>query len=60
MQLMIGLGRTGANTVLRLMNPRHSCVVFDRSPQVVGETTASIARVRIVLKPLTATVGKPE
>jgi len=38
MQLgMIGLGRTGANTVLRLMNPRHSCVVFDRSPQVVGE-----------------------
>jgi 6-phosphogluconate dehydrogenase len=38
MQLgMIGLGRMGANMVRRLINKGHNCVVFDRSPQVVGE-----------------------
>jgi len=38
MQLgMIGLGRMGANMVRRLINGGHSCVVFDRSPQAVGE-----------------------
>src|SRR5215469_6066607 len=36
MQLgMIGLGRMGANMVRRLIKKGHSCVVFDRSPQVV-------------------------
>jgi 6-phosphogluconate dehydrogenase len=38
MQLgMIGLGRMGANMVRRLINKGHSCVVFDRSPQVVND-----------------------
>src|SRR5246500_1274485 len=38
MQLgMIGLGRMGANMVRRLIRKGHSCVVFDRSPQSVGE-----------------------
>ena len=38
MQLgMIGLGRMGANMVRRLIGNGHSCVVFDRSPQAVGE-----------------------
>jgi 6-phosphogluconate dehydrogenase len=38
MQLgMIGLGRMGANMVRRLITKGHSCVVFDRSPQAVGE-----------------------
>src|SRR6202041_178883 len=38
MQLgMIGLGRMGANMVRRLINKRHSCVVFDRSTQAVND-----------------------
>jgi len=38
MQLgMVGLGRMGANMVRRLINKGHSCVVFDRSPNAVGE-----------------------
>jgi len=38
MQLgMIGLGRMGANMVRRLIRKGHSCVVFDRTPQVVNE-----------------------
>jgi 6-phosphogluconate dehydrogenase len=38
MQLgMIGLGRMGANMVRRLIRKGHNCVVFDRSPQAVGE-----------------------
>ena len=32
---MIGLGRMGANMVRRLLRQRHTCVVFDRSPQAV-------------------------
>ena len=34
---MIGLGRMGANMVRRLIKNGHECVVFDRSPQAVGE-----------------------
>jgi 6-phosphogluconate dehydrogenase len=38
MQLgMIGLGRMGANMVLRLIRKGHDCVVFDRSPKAVDE-----------------------
>lgn len=38
MQLgMIGLGRMGANMVRRLIAKGHNCVVFDRSPQAIGE-----------------------
>jgi len=34
---MTGLGRMGANRVLRLLAGRHECVVFDRSPKTVEE-----------------------
>jgi 6-phosphogluconate dehydrogenase len=34
---MIGLGRMGSNMVRRLIKKGHNCVVFDRSPQMVGE-----------------------
>jgi 6-phosphogluconate dehydrogenase len=34
---MVGLGRMGANMVRRLIKKGHTCVVFDRSPQAVGE-----------------------
>ncbi len=34
---MIGLGRMGANMVLRLLAARHECVVFDRSPKTAEE-----------------------
>ena len=38
MQLgMIGLGRMGANMVRRLIKNGHNCVVFDRSPEAVGQ-----------------------
>ena len=38
MQLgMVGLGRMGANMVRRLIRKGHDRVVFDRSPQTVGE-----------------------
>ncbi len=36
---MIGLGRMGSNMVRRLLKGGHQCVVFDRSPQAVGELT---------------------
>jgi 6-phosphogluconate dehydrogenase len=35
---MIGLGRMGANMVLRLLAARHECVVYDRSPKAVEES----------------------
>ena len=34
---MIGLGRMGANMVLRLLKHGHSCVVFDRSPKAIED-----------------------
>jgi 6-phosphogluconate dehydrogenase len=38
MQLgMVGLGRMGANMVRRLIKNGHECVVFDLSPEAVGE-----------------------
>src|ERR1700722_16246318 len=38
MQLgMIGLGRMGANMVRRLLKNGQKCVVFDRSPNMVGD-----------------------
>src|SRR5215471_3331240 len=38
MQLgMIGLGRMGANMVLRLMRAGHNCVVYDVNPDAVRE-----------------------
>ncbi|RKT46747.1 phosphogluconate dehydrogenase (NAD(+)-dependent, decarboxylating) [Thiocapsa rosea] len=41
MQLaMIGLGRMGANMVLRLMRAGHRCVVYDRDPAAVAALVA--------------------
>jgi len=40
---MIGLGRMGANMVRRLLGQRHTCVVFDRSPQAVKALVAEKA-----------------
>ena len=40
---MIGLGRMGANMVLRLLAGNHHCVVFDRSPKAVEELTRARA-----------------
>jgi len=40
---MIGLGRMGANMVRRLLRQRHTCVVFDRSPQAVMALVAEKA-----------------
>jgi 6-phosphogluconate dehydrogenase len=40
---MIGLGRMGANMVLRLLAGGHQCVVFDRSPKTVEELTRAKA-----------------
>jgi len=41
MQLgMVGLGRMGANMVLRLMKGGHECVVFDVSPKAVDDLAA--------------------
>jgi 6-phosphogluconate dehydrogenase len=41
MQLgMIGLGRMGANLVRRLMRDGHSCVAYDRDPDVVRQLEA--------------------
>ena len=34
---MIGLGRMGANMVRRLLNQKHQCVVYNRSPKPVQE-----------------------
>jgi 6-phosphogluconate dehydrogenase len=44
MQLgMVGLGRMGANMVLRLLRAKHECVVFDRSPKAVADLAAQKA-----------------
>jgi 6-phosphogluconate dehydrogenase len=42
MQLgMIGLGRMGANMVLRLARAGHECVVYDRNPESVSKLAAN-------------------
>jgi hypothetical protein len=42
---MIGLGRTGANLVRRLMCDGHPCVAYDRNPDVVKSLKAEGADV---------------
>ena len=37
---MIGLGRMGANMVRRLLRAKHTCVVYDRNPEVVQSLVA--------------------
>ena len=60
MQLgMIGLGRMGANMVRRLIKKGHSCVVFDRSPQVVSELVTENAVGADSLVDLVKKLAKP-
>jgi 6-phosphogluconate dehydrogenase len=60
MQLgMIGLGRMGANMVLRLLKGGHQCVVFDRSPQAVNELVQKKATGSSSLSDLIAKLDKP-
>jgi 6-phosphogluconate dehydrogenase len=60
MQLgMIGLGRMGANMVRRLINKGHNGVVFDRSPQVVGELVKEKATGAASLAELVKKLDKP-
>jgi 6-phosphogluconate dehydrogenase len=60
MQLgMIGLGRMGANMVRRLINKGHSCVVFDRSQQAVGELVADKATGAASLAEFVSKLAKP-
>jgi 6-phosphogluconate dehydrogenase len=60
MQLgMIGLGRMGANMVLRLLKGGHQCVVFDRTPKTVDELAQKKATGSSSLPDLTAKLDKP-
>ncbi len=60
MQLgMIGLGRMGANMVRRLINKGHSCVVFDRSPNTVGELVKDKATGSASLAEMVKKLAKP-
>jgi len=60
MQLgMIGLGRMGANMVRRLIKAGHSCVVFDRSPEVVKQLVADGATGSNSLDDFVAKLQKP-
>jgi 6-phosphogluconate dehydrogenase len=60
MQLgMVGLGRMGANMVRRLIRKGHNCVVFDRSPQAVGDLVKDSALGAESLKDLVKKLAKP-
>jgi 6-phosphogluconate dehydrogenase len=60
MQLgMIGLGRMGANMVRRLMRNGHTCVVYDRSPDVVQALVAEGARGADSLESLISELDTP-
>jgi 6-phosphogluconate dehydrogenase len=60
MQLgMIGLGRMGSNMVRRLLKHGHDCVVFDRSPKVVGELVKDKAEGSASLADLVKKLAKP-
>src|SRR5271169_2225531 len=56
---MIGLGRMGANMVRRLLKGGHSCVVFDRSPNVVKELAGENAIGASSLTDLVRKLDKP-
>jgi 6-phosphogluconate dehydrogenase len=60
MQLgMIGLGRMGAHMVRRLIHNGHSCVVFDSSPQGVGDFVKDKATGTASLAELAKQLAKP-
>src|SRR6476660_5622849 len=56
---MIGLGRMGANMVRRLLRGGHQCLVFDRSPNVVGELVREKAIGATSLADLVKKLEKP-
>ncbi len=55
---MIGLGRMGANMALRLMRAGHECVVYNRSPEAVGELAEKGARGAADIADLCDRLGK--
>jgi 6-phosphogluconate dehydrogenase len=60
MQLgMIGLGRMGANMVRRLVKSGQTCVVFDRSPDTVGDLVKEKAIGATSLADLVAKLDRP-
>ena len=60
MQLgMIGLGRMGANMVRRLLKKGQKCVVFDRSPNTVGDLVKEGAEGASSLADLVAKLERP-
>ena len=60
MQLgMIGLGRMGANMVRRLLRHGQTCVVFDRSPDVVNDLVKEKAIGATSLADLVAKLDRP-
>ncbi len=60
MQLgMVGLGRMGANMVLRLIREGHRCVVYDRSAQAVEELVREKAVGASSLADLAKKIEKP-
>jgi len=56
---MIGLGRMGANMVLRLLKGGHKCVVFDRSPVAVNALTQAGAVGMASLASFAKALAKP-
>jgi 6-phosphogluconate dehydrogenase len=60
MQLgMVGLGRMGANMVLRLLNGGHQCVVFDRSQKAIDDLAQKKATGSSSLADLIQKLNKP-
>jgi len=56
---MIGLGRMGANMVLRLMNKGHGCVVHDRQPAQVAILQSAGAEGAASVAELVAKMTRP-
>ena len=60
MQLgMIGLGRMGANMVLRLLRAGHECVVYDVNPESVARLTGQGAVGSTTMADFVARLNKP-
>ena len=60
MQLgMVGLGRMGANMVLRLMKGGHECVVFDMTAKAVDDLAAKGAKGTHSIKDFVQSLAKP-